>query len=62
MGDKQEENQVQTAIRVPESVLERFDRLADQMSVLGTKITRADVHRQAVYRGLAELEKENKKR
>jgi predicted DNA-binding protein len=62
MSDKQEENQIQTAIRVPESVLKRFDKLAEQMSVPGTQITRADVHRQAVYRGLAELEKENKKR
>jgi predicted DNA-binding protein len=63
MGDKkEEETQVQTAIRIPESVLNRFDKLAQQMSVEGTQITRADVHRQAVYRGLAELEKENKKR
>jgi predicted DNA-binding protein len=62
MTDKQEENEIQTAIRIPKSVLDRFDKLAQQMSVLGTRLTRADIHRQSVYRGLVELEKENKKR
>jgi predicted DNA-binding protein len=62
MSDKQEENHIQTAIRVPESLIERFDKLAQQLSVPGTQVTRADVHRQAIYRGLAELERENKKR
>jgi predicted DNA-binding protein len=63
MGDKkEEETQVQTAIRIPESIVARFDKLAEQMSKPGMSISRADVHRQAIYRGLVELEKESKKR
>ena len=41
MVDKQEENQVQTAIRLPESWLERIDKLADGMSQPGRPATRA---------------------
>ena len=61
MADK-EENEVQTAIRIPKSLIGRLDKLAEQMSVLGTQLTHADIHRQAIYRGVAELEKEAKKR
>jgi len=57
MTGKKEEKQVQTAIRVPESVLERFDKIAEQKSTPGTQITRADVHREAIYLGLSLLEK-----
>jgi predicted DNA-binding protein len=61
MTDK-EETQIQTAIRIPESLLERIDKVAERMSQPGTQITRADVHRQAIYGGLEVLEKELKKR
>ena len=58
MADKKEENEIQTAIRLPGLVLKRFDKLAGQLSVPGTKVTRADVHRQVIYRGLDKLEEE----
>ncbi len=61
MTDKQEE-QVQTAIRVPESMLGRLDRLAEKMSQPGLRVTRSEAHRLALYRGLALLEAESKKR
>lgn len=61
MTDKQE-HQVQTAVRVPESWLERLDKLIDPLSTPGMPATRAGVLRSALHRGLMELEKENKKR
>ena len=63
MVDKQQqEHQVQTAVRVPESWLERLDRLAEGMSRPGVPATRAGALRSALHRGLVELEKEGKKR
>lgn len=62
MGDKQEENQIQTAVRLPESWLQRLDKLAEGMSRPGVPATRTGALRSALYRGLVELEKENKKR
>jgi len=61
MADK-EEAQVQTAIRIPESWIERIDKIAEQMSKPGMQISRADVHRIGLHRGIVELEKETKKR
>ena len=61
MVDK-EENQVQTAVRLPESWLERIDRLAESMSKPGVPTTRAGAMRTALHLGLVELEKEAKKR
>jgi predicted DNA-binding protein len=61
MADKQEQ-QVQTALRLGESVLERADKLAERISQPGLRLTRADLLRMAVHRGLDQIEAENKKR
>jgi predicted transcriptional regulator len=61
VADKGEQH-VQVAIRVPESVLERVDRIADKMSQPGMRVTRTDVLRLATYRGVEQLEAEQKKR
>lgn len=61
MNDKQEQ-QVQIAIRLPESELERADKLAGRMSRPGLRLTRADVLRLAFYQGMDQLESEGKKR
>jgi hypothetical protein len=57
-----QESQVQTAIRLPESLLARIDKLVERMSKDGIPVTRAEVHRLAVFRGVAELEADKKKR
>lgn len=61
MNDKRK-HQTQTAIRLTDELLERVDRLAERMSAAGVPITRADVHRLAVLRGVERLEAERKKR
>ena len=61
MNDKQEQ-QIQTAIRLPESVLDRADKVAERMSRPGMRVTRADVLRLATHQGLDQLEAEGKKR
>lgn len=61
MTAKQEE-QIQTAIRIPKSLLRRIDRLAEHMSKEGMLITRADVHRIAIFDGVAGLEAKSKKK
>jgi hypothetical protein len=62
--DRQEkqESQVQTGMRVPESWLDRLDRLAKKRSEPGITITRTEMLRLATYRGIVELEAEDKKR
>jgi len=60
MSDKQEQ-QVQTAIRLPESLLDRVDKLAETMSQPGMRVTRAEVLRLAAYRGVDQLEAERKR-
>ena len=61
MSEKQEQT-VQTAIRVPESWLTRLDKVAENMSQPGMRVTRTEVLRLAAYRGLEALEAEKKKR
>ncbi len=62
MSGKQE-HQTQTAIRVPDSLLERIDKIAERMSkASGIHTTRADVHRLALENGVAGLEAKAKKR
>lgn len=65
MNDKRAE-QIQTAIRLPKSLLKRIDRLAGIMSRPGLgDVTRAEVHRLAVFQGVERLERleaERKKR
>ena len=62
MTDKQEENQVQTAIRVPESWLQRLDKIAERLSRPGVRLVRADALRDALYRGIEIIESEGKKK
>jgi predicted DNA-binding protein len=55
------EPQIQTAIRISESLLKRIDKLAERLSKGGFPFTRADVHRRAVELGMAQLEQGEKK-
>lgn len=58
-----EETHVQTAFRLPESMIKRMDKLAERMSEPGRKVTRADVLRLSAFRGLEQLEEaEGKKK
>jgi predicted DNA-binding protein len=59
---KGQEGQVQTAIRLPPSLLARLDKLAERMSQPGMAVTRAEVLRLATFRGVAELEAEKKRK
>lgn len=63
MNAKQDES-IQTAIRLPKSILTRADKLAESMSAaqLGKKYTRADTIRIALFEGLAALENEERKK
>lgn len=56
MGD----NQVQTAIRIPESWLDRLDKIAEKMSQPGVRVTRSEALRAMVHRGMNEFEAEGK--
>jgi predicted DNA-binding protein len=58
MNDKQ----IQTALRLPESLLARVDELATHMSQPGMTVTRAEVLRLAAFRGVERLEAEKKKK
>lgn len=60
--EKQEEETVQTAIRVPKSWLDRLDRLAERSVKPGGTLPRAEMMRQSLYRGLVELEAEGGKK
>lgn len=51
---------IQTAIRLTESMIARADSLAKMMSRPGRKCTRSDVLRVAILDGLTSLEIENK--
>jgi predicted DNA-binding protein len=55
------EKQIQTAIRIPNSLLERIDKLAERISKDSFPLTRADVHRRALEMGMAQLELGEKK-
>ncbi len=57
-----QEKHVQTAIRIPESLLERLDKLAEKMSRPGVRLLRADAMRDAIFRGVDVMEAEVKKR
>jgi predicted transcriptional regulator len=56
------EAQVQTGIRLSESLVERVDRIAEAMSQPGLTLTRSDVLRMAVHKGVDQLEAEREKR
>jgi predicted DNA-binding protein len=59
MNDKTEV-QVQTAIRLPRSLLTRLDKMAERMSRPGMPVTRAEVLRLAAHKGVDLLEAELK--
>ena len=58
----EKENTIQTAVRVPESWLERLDKIAEKLSQPGAALTRAEALRVALYRGIEQIENEGKKR
>lgn len=60
MTDKQELTQI--AMRVTDALLERSDKIAERMSEPGMRVTRTEVLRLALHRGIAVLEVEKKKR
>lgn len=55
------ESQTQTAIRLPDSLLEELDELADTLSRPGMRLTRTDALRLAIYSGVEQLKKEKKR-
>ena len=58
----EKENTIQTAVRVPESWLERLDKIAEKLSQPGAALKRTDALRVALYRGIEQIESEGKKR
>ena len=63
MSTKQDES-IQTAVRLPKSLLTRADKLAEHMSAAqpGKKYTRADLIRIGLFEGFAALENEERKK
>lgn len=53
---KEEEEHVQTAVRVPKSWISRLDKIAEKLSSPGARVTRADALRMATHFGMNELE------
>ena len=49
--------QIQIAIRLPETLLARLDKIAARMSASGVPVTRAEVLRLAATKGVERLEK-----
>ena len=61
MTEKHEE-QIQTAVRLPKSLLKRLDKIAERMSKEGiSTVTRSHVHRFALEEGLDKIEKAKKR-
>lgn len=58
----EKENTTQTAVRLPDSWLERLDKIAERMSQPGITLTRTEALRAAIFRGIEQLEGEGKKR
>lgn len=58
---KPDTEMVQTAFKLEVSMLDRMDRLAEQMSQPGLELTRTDMARLALHRGLSVLEAERQK-
>jgi Arc/MetJ-type ribon-helix-helix transcriptional regulator len=55
---EKQETQIQTAVRLPESLLKRIDELVKSMSQSqpGMHVTRTDAMRHALFLGVAQLE------
>lgn len=51
---------IQTAIRLPRALLNRVDAISARMSVKGIEITRSDVLRISMFKGIDILESESK--
>lgn len=62
MTAAKQETQTQTAIRLPDSLLARIDKLATRLSQPGMAVTRAEVLRRAAYLGVEQLEKQKRGR
>lgn len=60
MAEKQEE-QIQTAVRLPKSLLKRLDKLAKSESTNLRTVTRSHMHRFALEEGLDKIEKAKKR-
>lgn len=56
----EKETQTQTGIRLPDSLLERIDKIAEKMSQPGLRITRAEVIRLFVTQGADRAEQGEK--
>lgn len=56
------EKTIQTAFRLPESLIKELDELATEMSTREMTYTRADVLRMAASRGLEELKSNRRKK
>lgn len=56
------ERTTQTAVRLPDSLLERIDKIAASMSPQGVHVTRAEVIRRTIFLGTDQLEAKSKKR
>jgi len=56
------EKTIQTAFRLPESLIKELDELAAEMSTREMTYTRADVLRMAASRGLEEIKSNRRKK
>ena len=62
MSEKQEE-QIQTAVKLPSSLMKRLDKIAQGMSQPGLNpVTRTEVIRLFILRGAEQTEQQQKKR
>lgn len=62
MKDRAMKKSIQTAIRLPEALLKRIDRIAARMSQTGLAVTRSEVLRLAATKGVEQLEKKRDER
>lgn len=56
-----DQDQVQTGIRLPKSMMKRLDKIAERMSEPGMPVTRTEVLRRATFLGVEQLEEKLKK-
>lgn len=57
-----EENDIQYAVRVPGSWLERLDKIAEHLSRPGIRVSRAEALRACAIHGIEHFEAEGKKK
>ena len=51
------EPDMQTALRIPIALVDRIDKLAEEMSKPGLRVTRTEVMRLALFEGVGRMEK-----